>query len=134
MIAISKRTNIVFFGLFFMVSSIYISDILYVSRLVPDRDNQYENRPVPQLWRNASEAMWDTMLCLALPAWTISKLIYEPYYGELVYYPLLAGGMWFAYGCLLRWAYVTKRFRKVLIMLTLLWAVLLYLGYVAHHW
>jgi hypothetical protein len=124
----SAKAKVLFSGLLFLVVFIYINGLLFVASLQPDQDNQYELRSGPQFIKIGSSAAWKTLACLTFPAWILSQLIYEPYFGELVYYPLLGGIMWFGYGCFIRWAISKKRAKQFIFMLCILWAVLLYLG------
>jgi hypothetical protein len=105
-----------------------------VSIRVPNRENQYEMRTVPNWLRETGDAARQSMLCLALPAWLVVKSQYIPYYGELVYFPLSAGILCFGYGCLLGWGYYTKRLRKVSTLLIGLWILFLYMGWGLHLW
>lgn len=129
------KTSIMLWGLVFMVLFFYINAFLFASVRVPDPEEGYRYRytlPIAHpFWVKADISLHLSLLCLALPAWRLALHIYGPgYYVELMYYPLLAGMIWFGYGCLIGWAYKTKRLLKVLFSLGCLWAVLLYFGWV----
>jgi hypothetical protein len=121
-------------GLILSLTFIYAYELIFVSMRVPDRENQYEMRSIPVWWIMIGEATRQSMLCVALPAWLVVKSMYVPYYGELVYFPLLGGALCFGYGCLLGWGYETKRFRIVIAVLTALWLLFLCIGWILHMW
>jgi hypothetical protein len=133
--AMNGRSGVVFWGLVFMASFLYVNALLFVSMKVPDWvDGRFEGH-VLYFWKATSESLHLSLLCLALPAWVVTKRLYgpyayEPYYANLVFYPLFAAIIWFGYGCLIGWAHRTKRLLKTLLLLGGLWAVLLYLGWV----
>jgi hypothetical protein len=117
-----------------MISFIYINAFLFVSVRAPDRDNQYADRNVPDFWRHTCYKIWETLLCLGLPAWIVSKSFAEAYYEELVYYPLTAAIIWFGYGCLFAWAHQAKKLKWVIPIIAIVWSVFLYMGWVANVW
>jgi len=121
-------------GLIFAISFIYAYDLVFVSIRLPDRENQYEMRSVPGWWNVIGDPIRQGMICLALPAWLLVKSRYVPYYAELVYFPLLAGAMFFMYGCLIGWASITNRLRFVGPIIMAIWVLFLYLGWVRHLW
>jgi hypothetical protein len=125
----NPKSIIVIYGVVVAIAYLYFNDLIYVSRLRPDRFEQYVVRSVPDIWRDTSYLVWKVLLCLSLPAGVIAGKIYEPYFTELVYYPLLAGPMWFGYGCLLRWAYITKRLFIVAGFLLILWSTFVFIGW-----
>jgi hypothetical protein len=129
---VNRRTRTVHWGLVFLVSFFYINALLFVSIRAPIAEEGYGYPYVAPFWRAADITLLLSLLCLALPAWRLALHIYDPgYYAELLYYPLLAGIIWFGYGCLIGWSYKTKRLLKVFFLLGGLWALLLYLGWVA---
>jgi hypothetical protein len=126
---LTSNCKIAFYGLVFAIAYLYFNDLIYVCRLKPDRFEQYLDRSIPQIWRDISYLIWKVLLCLSLPAGMIAGKFYEPYFTELVYYPLLAGPLWFGYGCILRWAYITKRFFIVTGSLLILWVAFVFIGW-----
>lgn len=124
----SEKPKVIISGLLLLVMFIYINGLLFVASLEPDQENQYELRTGPQFVKIGSSQTWKALACFTFPAWLISQLIYEPYFGELVYYPLLGGILWFGYGCLIQWAILMKRAKHLAILLCIFWAVSLYLG------
>jgi hypothetical protein len=124
---------IILWGMVFMVLFLYVNAFLLVSIKVPDPLEGYSYRNVSPFWTVTSESLQHILLCLTLPAWIVTERIYESYYADLVYYPLLAAIIWFGYGCLISWAYRTRRLSKVSLLLSLLWAVFLYMEWAARH-
>lgn len=125
----AKKTNILIYGLAVAICFIYFNDLIFACRLKPDRIDQFVVRPISQLWRDASYIIWKIALCISLPAGILAGRFYEPYFTELVYYPLLAGPIWFGYGCLLRWAFLTRRVILVASFILIVWLAFLYIGW-----
>lgn len=125
----TKKTNILLYGLAVAIGFIYLNDLIFVCRLKPDHVDQFVVRSIPSMWRDILYALWKISLCLSLPAGMLAGRFYEPYFTEVVYYPFLAGPVWFGYGCLLRWAWVTKRTTVALTSLLIIWIIFLYFGW-----
>jgi hypothetical protein len=64
---------------------------------VPVPNEGYEFRYMPESLRIVGRSMHLVLLCLSLPAWRLALRLYfeGDIYQELVYYPLLAGIIWF---------------------------------------
>lgn len=127
-----RKSPIMLCGLVFMISFLYTYDLLFVSIHEPDREEQFADRELPYYLRIVAEPTRQILFCSALPAWILTKQIYEPYYGELVYYPLIAGIMWFGYGCTIAWGRRAGKLLWVLGSLMVIWSVFLGMYWVVH--
>jgi hypothetical protein len=120
--------NVVLCGFVFMVLFLYINAFLFVSIHEPNFGEEAFSDRGPYYWRVAGSFLQQNLVRSVLPAWIVTLSIREPFYMELVYYPLLGGIVWFGYGCLIAWGYGTKRLAKVLLSLAALWVVFSYVG------
>ncbi len=125
---IQRRRFVLLCGLMTMISFLYVYDLLFISIHAPDREEQFADRRLPYYLKPVAEPARRVLFCLAIPAWMLTKQVYEPYYAEVVYYPLLAGVMWFGYGFLLAWSQQTGRLTKVSLSLMGLWALFIFMG------
>lgn len=125
------KTRILLWGLAFMTLFIYVNAFLLVSVQVLVPGEGYVFRYMPESLKVAGRTMHLVLLCLSLPAWRLAlRVTFDgSIYRELIYYPLLAGIIWFAYGCIIGWARKTRRVMITLIVLIGFWAVLLWVGW-----
>jgi hypothetical protein len=130
----SRARNVLLCGLILMVAFLYLNAMIFVSVHDPPAGDEGFSDRGPYIWRWVAKPFLDVLRCIALPAWLFSGLVYEPFYGAVVYYPLLAGVLWFGYGCLIAWGFQTHRLIKVLIALGVLWSVFFYMYWILHIW
>jgi hypothetical protein len=114
-------------GFLFMVSFFYANAILFVSIHEPNFGEEAYSDRGPYYWRVTGNFIQQNLVRSVLPVWIVALKVREPFYTELVYYPLLGGIMWFGYGCLIAWGHRTKRLAMVLALLAVLWGAFAYL-------
>lgn len=125
------KRGIALYGLSCTIVFLYVHMLLFVSVHEPNFGEEAFSERGPYLWRQVGKYLEPGLIGTALPAWVLTLRINEPYYRELVYYPLLGGVVWFGYGSLIAWGRATKRVGKVLACLAALWTLFLY---VARFW
>ncbi len=123
------RGGVTRYGLIFMIAFLYVNAILFVSIQKPDPYHQYIDRAVSMIWRLPIQSAWKSLLFLAFPAWALAQHSQEPYFTELVYYPLSAAIIWFGYGCLFGWGYQTRRMKKVILAVGGCWLLMVVVGW-----
>jgi hypothetical protein len=125
-----KRRTIFLFGFIFMVLFLYGSMLLFASIHEPNFGEEAFSARGPWYWREVGSFLEQAFIISALPAWVVTIPL-EPYYTQLVYYPLLGGLIWFGYGCAVGWGFLRLKIAWVAMFILAIWILFFCLAKVA---
>jgi len=127
---VGRRRTIFLFGFIFMALFLYVSMLLFTSIHEPNYGEEAFSERGPWYWREVGSFLEQGIIISALPAWILTIPL-EPYYAQLVYYPLLGGVIWFGYGCAVGWSVLKQKTLRMVMFILAAWILFFCLAKVA---